>query len=256
MTNLLSPKPLFSIITVTLNNLKGLKKTHHSLQGQMSQNFEWIIIDGASNDSTIEFLNTHNLPYLSEKDNGIYDAMNKGLTRVNGQYVIFLNAGDRLADEHTLDKITQNTDTKHFDFIYGDSLEENKGGKTYKRARSHTHINQGMFTHHQAMIYNASRIKDIRYNKDFTIAADYDFTLRALQDNPHTLYINEPLCIFEAGGISQQQVLKGRKEQFKIRQAHGFSFHKNFRTFITQGLAYRLRLVFPKLYWFLKRQRD
>ena len=246
-------KPLFSIITVTLNNVAGLKKTYDSLHHQTSQDFEWIIIDGASNDSTIEFLNTQNIPHISEKDSGIYDAMNKGIARANGTYILFLNAGDSLADSETLQKITQKTDNQDYDFIYGDSLEELGDTQTYKRAREHHKINQGMFTHHQAMIYNSKLIQNMRYDESYKIASDYDFTRRALQNATRPFYIDIPICLFESGGISQQQVLKGRREQFDIRCAHQVPLYKNISIFIAQTLIYKLRLICPKIYWFLKR---
>ncbi len=246
-------KPLFSIITVTLNNIAGLKKTYESLCAQSNQNFEWIIIDGVSTDGTIEFLNSQNLIHTSEPDNGIYDAMNKGISHVSGQYILFLNAGDTLASPETLEKINRKLDNQDYDFIYGDSLEQNKQDQTYKRARHHSKILHGMFTHHQAMLYSADILKDLRYNEKFKIAADYDLTLRTIKKSKNILPLNFPICIFEAGGISQQQVLKGRIEQFKIRMQHKIPLLKNMSIFSLQTLAYALRLICPKLYWFLKR---
>ena len=95
-----------SIIVVTLNNLKGLKKTLSSCQKQQIINNEVIVIDGASTDGTVAYLNSFselNNSWVSEKDHGIYNAMNKGLSYAKGKWIIFMNAGDvfyQLIKEH------------------------------------------------------------------------------------------------------------------------------------------------------------
>ena len=246
-------KPLFSIITVTLNNLTGLKKTLNSIKPQSCQDYEWLIIDGASDDRTCDFLNTHNIPYISENDNGIYDAMNKGIERANGQYVIFLNAGDTLESDNTLQEIEERTTEEHYDFLYGDSVESIAGNILFKRSKSHHNITQNMFTHHQAMIYNTDIIKGLKYNEAYDIAADYDFTWNVIERSQNFIYLPFPICVFEAGGVSQQQVLKGRIEQFKIRKVHHVSLFKNSTLFIVQTGSYLLRYLCPRLYWRLKR---
>lgn len=80
--------PLFSIITVTKNNLSGLQKTTNSITPQTCEDYEWIVIDGDSNDGTKEFLKTTNSHHISEPDNSLYHAMNKGIKSVNGQYFL------------------------------------------------------------------------------------------------------------------------------------------------------------------------
>ncbi len=244
---------LFSIITVTKNNLSGLQKTKDSIELQTFENYEWIIIDGNSNDGTKDFLETTKSYYITELDSGIYNAMNKGIDRANGQYLLFLNAGDALENKNTLFEIQQRIQNQNYDFIYGDSVESNKENLFFKRSRPHFKITDGMFTHHQAMIYNREILKNIKYNEDYKIAADYDLTWRVIEKSTNFLYLPFPVCIFEAGGVSQQQVLKGRTEQFKIRNAHNVSLLKNSFIFLMQTLAYLLRKIFPKLYWLLKR---
>lgn len=111
-----------------------------------------------------------------------------------------------------------------------------------------------MFTHHQAMLYNRNILNTIEYNEEYKIAADYDLTWRVIDQSENFLYLPFPICIFEAGGLSQQRVLKGRIEQFKIRNSHGVSLLKNSLTFLMQTLAYLLRQIFPWGYWLLKRR--
>lgn len=241
----------FSIVTVTLNNLSGLKKTHNSLKTQKSRDFEWIIIDGASTDGTAEYLKKIKADWISEPDNGIYDAMNKGIEKASGHYILFLNAGDQLAHENTLQNLK--THIADQDFIYGDALESQNSIARHKPARSHKLLKSGMFTHHQAMIYKRAALGDIRYNAKYKISGDYDLTVRLLQKTDNVLYLPTPICIFESGGISQSQATLGRKEQFEVRKNLGLmSPLTNRAIYSTQAIIWTFRTLFPNLYWHLK----
>ena len=239
----------FSIVTITFNNQHGLIKTAESIKRQSYLDYEWVIIDGGSNAIIPEDIPSDKVMLNSESDTGIYDAMNKGIDLANGDYIIFMNAGDQFADENTLSIISQS----NVDFIYGDSLEEKGNNTHYKTARNANAIALGMFTHHQAMVYKASLIEELRYNETYKIAADYDFTYRFLNKATTTKYIKKPLCIFESGGVSQTNVRHGRVEQFKIRQTMKYFILKNIFIFSGQTMVYRFRQACPKLYWFLKR---
>jgi len=251
---------LFSIITITRNNLQGLQRTCDSIQKQSFQGFEWLVIDGASDDGTIKFLeNMKSSPpsfILSEPDDGIYDAMNKGIAHAGGFYLIFLNAGDVFANEHTLEDITATIQDLQEtpDFIYGDAQEERSGkAPAYKPARPYTKIAEGMFTHHQAMIYRHDLVKTLRYDITYKISADYKFTLQFLERSKTIVYCPFPLCLFESGGISQQQATLGRTEQFKSRQELKIvSPLHNHIISLQQKIIWELRKRYPSLYWRLK----
>lgn len=204
-----------SVITVTKNNKEGFARTKASIDAQTYRNFEWIVIDGDA-----------------EPDNGIYDAMNKGIDRASGDYLIFMNAGDTFADAETLECIAPHLNA---DFLYGDAIE----GKYLKRARHN--IAYGMITHHQAMIYKRSAL---RYDTTYQIAADYKFTAQAMRGN--VKHIPFPICIFEQGGISQQKTALGRHEQQLIRKELGV-----YAPFIEtlQRVASFIKSHSPKLYW-------
>lgn len=214
--------PFFSLITVTHNNLKGLKRTHSSVDTQTCRDFEWIVVDGASDDGTRNYLAGSSADWTSEPDSGIYDAMNKGMARANGRYLLFLNAGDRLASADILETLRESIRSGPTSpgLVYGDSLEERPdGGLFLKKARSHRRARQGMFTHHQAMLYRRETFDGMRYDLRYAIAADYDLTLRALKTGAHVLYVPVAVCVFECGGVSQRRTRQGRAEQFAIRAA-------------------------------------
>lgn len=238
-------------MTITRNNAAGLKKTRESIEVQNFTDFEWIIIDGASTDGSFEILQSSNATWISEPDTGIYNAMNKGLARSQGQYILFLNAGDRLAAKDTLQNLTALIN--HEDFIYGDALEDQNGHLHPKPARKSAHLKFGMFTHHQAMLYNRKALQNINYNETYKIAGDYDLTARLLQKTGKTLYAPFPICIFESGGISQTKAILGRREQYKVRKNLKLCGPiTNTLIFIAQTLIWNFRQLCPRLYWLLK----
>lgn len=252
----MNSSPLFSIVTVTLNNLNGLKKTGRSVAGQTCRSYEWIIIDGQSDDGTQEWSEDSGAAlFISEKDSGLYDAMNKGIEKSTGQYVLFLNAGDLLESTQTLNTLETAIHINKFpEFIYGDSYEtDTQNSKFYKTARLHEKIPLGMFTHHQAMLYFRPAIKDIRFDTQYTIAADYKFTAEFLGKVNRIFYTESPICIFESGGLSQQNMKTGRKEQYKIR--HDLKLCgpvTNCLIYSAQTFISTFRTFYPQLYRHLK----
>ncbi len=182
---------------------------------------EVVVAVGASTDETLAYIQRHELdPFCkSEPDRGIYHAMNKGIERAKGDYLLFLNAGDELADADILSTLSKSITVYNPDFIYGDALEERKTANPfYKKARSHKRFIIGMFTHHQAMMYKRSLVGDLRYNESYKIASDYQFTVEFLARAHNSHYIPCAVCVFESGGISQMRQKLGRREQFLIRQ--------------------------------------
>jgi putative colanic acid biosynthesis glycosyltransferase len=205
--------PVFSIITVTHNNLPGLQKTDRSLKLQSFRDFEWIVIDSGSADGTEGFLTHSNASSMRRDGCSKYDAMNLGLARASGDYVLFLDAGDKLAFANTLARLHNfiRSARKAPDFLYGDCLE----GETYKPARAHTQLRLGLFTPHQAMVYRRRVLNGLSFDTRYKIAADYDFTARLLQHAKHIDYYPLPVCAFEK---PQQKSRHSRAEQFLIRR--------------------------------------
>jgi putative colanic acid biosynthesis glycosyltransferase len=237
--------PRYSIITITRNNLTGLRRTAASLATQICRDFEWIVIDGASNDGTPGFLATTSAQWLSEPDHGIYDAMNKGLARAAGDYVLFLNAGDVLADAAVLaDGLALDAD-----FIYGDGHE---GGRI-KRAHAHKNLLWGMFTYHQAMLYRRAAIGALRYDTLYKIAADYKFTAQFLRGGASALYWPRVMCDFEPGGLSQTAAAAGRRELAAIRTELGLC-PPTLNGLITaaHAILWALRRRFPAFYGYMR----
>ena len=182
----------FSVVTITKNNPDGLARTEKSLKDQIFIDYDWIIIDGDK-----------------DPDNGIYDAMNKGIKRSKGDYVIFMNAGDIFSAPDILDIIAK----YDADFIYGNSLG--------KQSKHYSRLPYGMITHHQAMVYRRDILKHLSYDERYPIAADYKLTLQFINLSYCILYINKVFCVFESGGVSEKNAKQGRMEQIQIRQELG-----------------------------------
>ena len=245
---------LFSIITICLNNKEGLEKTGNSIMGQTCTDFQWIIIDGASNDGTLDYLSKiqdDKIHWLSEPDKGLYDAMNKGLEEATADYVLFLNAGDVLASTDILEKLKAEIESANLpDFIYGDCYEQSNAGELLlKKARSAKWIWYGMFTHHQAMIYRLGAVDSLRYKMKYPIGADYAFTAEVLKRTNNTLCVAFPISIFEQGGLSSSNTAQGAKDQWNIRRdILGIGILVRVLIRAVQFTSYLIRGIFPTIY--------
>ena len=123
---------LFSIITINYNNAEGLEKTINSVLTQQFLNYEYIVIDGNSSDNSVELLkkfSDHISFYISEPDKGVYDALNKGIQKANGEYLIFMNSGDRFYSDMALNIYYNAINNESADVYYGDSLGIFKDGR-------------------------------------------------------------------------------------------------------------------------------
>jgi putative colanic acid biosynthesis glycosyltransferase len=247
--------PLFTIITVTLDDCEGLQRTHRSMRGQTCQDFDWIVVDGGSRDGTLEYLLSHRNDlawWRSAPDRGLYDAMNIGLSAATGEYLIFLNSGDMLPEPGTLELLSARI--RHHgarpDFIYGDALERGAGNRLLiKRARSHHFKWYGMFTHHQAMVYRRAVVEGQWFDLAWKIGADYAYTLDTLSKSVRVARVEAPLVLFEGGGRSQTQAALGRREQAQIRRSRlNMSVVSCFLIMIVQYAAISIRRLCPAVF--------
>ncbi|HEX9758730.1 MAG TPA: glycosyltransferase family 2 protein [Nitrospiria bacterium] len=209
---------LFSVITVCKDDLKNLKRTYHDLQAQTFPDLEWIVIDGESKDGTVAFLedlNLSNAIWESSPDLGLYDAMNKGISKAQGEFLIFLNAGDCFASEETLIRLKERVrNASDFDLIYGDAIIVFENGEElFEKARGPSYFRYGQPIYHQAILYRRESIGSIRFQfEKFKIAADYAFALELIAQGREALHIPVPVCRFFLGGISSKNTFQILKE--------------------------------------------
>jgi len=213
----------FSIITICFNNLDELKYTHASIMSQSCTKFEWIVVDGNSQDGTKEWLRkTNPNKWISEKDKGIYDAMNKGIEMASGDYLIFMNSGDGFASASVLETTKEKLKKAGLPaFAYGDSMDiSEQGEKFLRKAKGLDKLKLGMITQHQAMFFNKEKLNGLQYLLEYPLSADYAFICTVVKNNePSELfYLGIPICNFNMGGANEQFRYKAMKEDFRIRK--------------------------------------
>lgn len=240
-----------SIITITFNNLKGLKDTINSVVTQSEFNYELIIIDGFSSDGTIEYLNTlnhENITTVSEKDNGIYDAMNKGVKLSNGEWIIFMNAGDVFNSNHVIKDFISN----HFneDLIYGNSvIKYNTGVIRSLSPKPLKCLWKGMSFSHQSVFVRSYLMKSKLFNSDYKYCADFNFIFSLYLNKKKFHYWNYPISNIEAGGVSDSKRYISTNEVYQINKKSDPTIKNHFYfipKIIWSFVVVKIKSILPK----------
>jgi glycosyltransferase involved in cell wall biosynthesis len=219
--------PKVSIVTVVFNAADLLEKTLISVFKQDFRDYEYIIVDGNSTDGTKEVIKKYEDKisfWISEKDDGLYDAMNKGLTLAKGEYIWFLHAGDRIPETNTLSKIFEKC--TQADVIYGDTLivnpDDGRQRAWYKKTpqkclRADDFIN-GMLVCHQSILIKKECAE--LYNLKFHLAGDIDWCIRSFKNVHNSCYSGVVHCLFLGGGISSKKKRASLLQRFDILRLH------------------------------------
>lgn len=196
-----------SIITINYNNLDGLKKTIESVLSQSFKDYEWIVIDGGSTDGSREFIETnqsHFVFWCCEPDNGIYNAINKGIAHANGDYLQFLNSGDWLYDSTTLEKAFTQIDNK-YDIYYGNMVQVNDGNKLNPIIYP-DELGFFFFPYnnicHQATFYRHTLFDNNPYDESFSIVSDWAMNLNLLFKGCTFKHLNQNIVYYDNRGRS------------------------------------------------------
>lgn len=233
----------FSIVTVTYNAEKVLQRTLDSVLKQTYKGVEHLIVDGASKDQTLTMVeqykqqseasdNGHRVIIQSEPDQGIYDAMNKGLRLATGNYVVFLNAGDTLYAADTLDIVARCASQHPLPaVVYGDTAITDDDGRFLHLRRhrppsqlSWRSFRQGMLVCHQAFYVRADIARHTPYDLQYRHSADVDWCIRVMKaaDRLRLPLVNSHavLCNFAEGGDTTQHHGDSLCERFKVMASH------------------------------------
>lgn len=207
-----------SVVTVCFNAADLIEKTIKSVVNQTHPDVEYIVIDGNSTDGTVEIIQKYDDRidfWISEKDKGIYDAMNKGIAAATGDYIIFMNAGDKFSDENVLAKVAPKLG--HHTVVSG----------LWNRCYANGHIKGAspkklesfrveMPICHQATFIRLDYHKENPFNTSFKLSADYDFFYKAWRHNEKFLYIKDIIVDFlEAEGASTENITTSVMEREK-----------------------------------------
>ncbi|MFT3737144.1 MAG: glycosyltransferase family 2 protein [Breznakibacter sp.] len=220
-------KPTVSIVTIVYNGQVTIEKTIQSIAAQTYPNIEYIVVDGASSDGTMEIVKRYPSvvnKWISEPDKGLYDAMNKGIDLASGDYLWFINSGDEIYAPDTLQRLFS-ADRPLADVYYGDTVMiDALGGEIGQRRLTPPknltwqHFRYGMRVSHQSFI--CKRHAAGYYNISYKFSADYEWCLLALKsaksiENSHLI-----LSRFLDGGLTKQNIVPGLKERFAIMWQH------------------------------------
>ncbi len=225
--------PFLSIITINYNNADGLRKTIESVKNQTSKDYEHIIIDGASTDQSIsilkDFLNDENYAkqvsfWCSEKDKGVYDAMNKGIEHATGKYCLFLNSGDYLADNNIVQIFSEHD--LGYKIIYTDAIFFNTkkewNVKYPKNINAHFFYSRKTLSH-QNMLFPTSFVKANPYSLEYKIGSDVDMYLTAFFDfGIDFIHFDIPISKFESaigiGSIQENKEVRSNEWETMLKK--------------------------------------
>ncbi len=213
-----------SVVTINYNNAFGLQKTIESVVNQplFKENVEYIVIDGGSTDESVSIINKYEkfLNYwVSEKDHGIFQAMNKGLEVATGEYVIYMNSGDTFSKD-VIDEILIKNLTE--DLIYGDYYLEKIDGNQYQKQTEKIDFAYliSKTICHQSIFMKRDLVQKYPFDYNFNIIGDWMQLFKIMKnENPLVQYINKPICVYNMDGLSIQQDalrLEQRKQFLKL----------------------------------------
>lgn len=192
-------------MTITYNAEEYLEKTIQSVIAQKYKNIEYIIIDGNSNDGTVDIIKKYEkyiTYWCSEPDNGLYDAMNKGIDRATGQWINFMNAGDMFYDSETILSISDLL-MQDYHIICGD-IVRGKNYNEYGKTLGLSSAYDSVFVNHQASYTKMSVMKDFKFDSSLRISSDYGFFFRCYMAQYKFKFLDRALARSLEGGISQQ----------------------------------------------------
>ncbi len=219
-------QPKLSVITIVYNNVRDIERTILSVINQSYSNIEYVIIDGGSSDGTVEILNKYRSrisTLISERDSGIYDAMNKGLAHATGDYVLFMNSGDEIYAPDTVEKVFSTQPDA--DIYYGETemYDENWKSLGQRRHKAPQHFTwkdfkYGMSISHQA-IYMRRAITE-PYNIHYKLSSDIDWILSAAKKAAKIVNTNMYVAKYLVGGMSKKRHRQSLVERFQIFSKH------------------------------------
>ena len=219
-------EPKLSVITVVYNNVRDIERTLLSVLNQTYKNIEYIVIDGASTDGTLEVLEKYKdriSKLISEKDKGIYDAMNKGISLATGDYILFMNSGDEIYSTTTVANVFANKEDA--DIYYGETemVNEQRESLGQRRHKAPEHFTwrdfkYGMSISHQAIYIKRSIVET--YDPRYQLSADIDWIIKAARKAKSIVNVHQYVAKYLVGGMSKNKHRQSLMERFDIMKRH------------------------------------
>lgn len=257
------------IATISYNNLIGLIRTYESIcKIDMCDdiNISWIVVDGASKDGTVEWLNKikpgFEYVWLSEKDSGIYNAMNKCISILpcDNSYTIFMNSGDEFANSNFLKEFSRLAPSSTA--VLGDAFMAPIDSEVYLvKSRQVSLAWLGMPTSHQAMFFRNDFIKETMYDESFRLSGDYDLycksVVRSHSEHNPIVQLNVPVCVFYLDGVSVKKRINALKENYRTRRnVLNLSILFSSILYVAHFFHHYFKMCFPRLMRFIRKNKS
>ena len=217
---------VLTVVTVTFNAAATLQRTIDSVARQDYGSIEYIVVDGASTDGTMDIVRRNDgvvARYVSERDKGLYDAMNKGLAMATGEFVWFVNAGDEIYSSTTAREVMRLGEGA--DVVYGETVVTSADGSELGLRRlsapeslTWRDFRDGMLVCHQSFVVRREIAP--KYDTRYRFSADYDWCVRVLKEAGRVVNTHQTLSRFLSGGATSANMLAGLKERFRIMAAN------------------------------------
>jgi glycosyltransferase involved in cell wall biosynthesis len=199
------PVPKVTIVTVVLNAVDLIERTVQSVVAQDYPALEYVVVDGVSTDGTLQLLQRHGpgiSTLVSEKDGGIYAAMNKGAALASGEWILFMNAGDFFVRDDVVSRVFAAATATDADVIYGDSIYVYESYKWLEKSDEHVTLHDGLGFCHQSAFVRTSVQREFGFDVTEKVAADYDFALRLKKAGRSFRKVDVVVAEFLTGGFS------------------------------------------------------
>jgi glycosyltransferase involved in cell wall biosynthesis len=246
---------LISIITVCYNSEEYIQDTIESVLNQTYNNIEYIIVDGNSTDNTLDIIKQYEpkfkgkMKWISEKDAGIYDAMNKGINMATGEWIHFMNSGDNFYSKEVLSDIFNNYELiKDYDVLYGqfNALYDSRNSKIVSPGKL-DELWKGMVFCHQTAFIKLDLIKNNLYNLEYKICADFDFFYKMYLEDKKFRELDVVIANYDVNGVSNNRI-ELFKEKAKVVLSKKDKF--NYKTYFFFGkfkilIKERIKKVLP-----------
>ena len=226
-----------SIITINYNDKNGLNKTIDSVVNQTYKDFEFLVIDGGSTDGSKELIEQHSSQinyWISEKDNGVYNAQNKGIKAATGEFVIFMNSGDTFVDYNVLSNVSGDL-TSEFDIYYGDNYKVKADGskrlKNYPEKLSFSFFYGSCINHQSTFIRRELFETYFYYSENLKIVADWEFFIYTIcKENRPYKYLAKTIANYDFTGISSLDKYKNKvnEERLSVMQKYFPAFVEDY----------------------------
>lgn len=251
--------PKITVITVSYNTISSIEQTILSVVNQIYPNIEYIILDGGSHDGTVDIIKKYQdkISYwISEPDKGIYDAMNKGIKIASGVWVNFMNAGDIFCDNSVISALFCPEQKSESDIIYGDTEFIYAFGKYVKKPLPLESLQYSMTFCHQSTFVKTKLLKEMPFNTQYQICADYDFFYSCMKQGRIFKYVPQVVSVFDGReGLSSSNKIKRMLEFGKISGCSktakwkleylsfvvDFKIKQLIKQFIPDKLSYKIR---------------